>query len=170
MRKIQNRLHVPPAAVIIICSIYLLLCVGLAALMAIPLLVPIMGVGAAILINAIVLLFVRSEVVLPLYLLVAGPGIALSLSSSGILSRLYIGNLLFFLVSMIWLLVKYLPERKTERGPLKPYLLAPLLSLIGAGFISIVISHLAPDPKVAYTFAHANTSIYIVNAAEMMLL
>ena len=170
MMKIQNRLNVPPAAVIIICSIYLLLCLGLAALMAIPLLTPIMGVGAAILINAIVLLFVRSEVVLPLYLLVAGPGIALSLSGSGILSRLYIGNLLFFLVSVIWLLVKYLPERKTGRWLLKPYLLAPLLSLIGAGFISIVISHLAPDPKVAYTFAHASTSIYIVNAAEMMLL
>lgn len=160
----------PPAAMSIALIGYLLLCVALAFLMAQPLLFPAIGLISAIAINMIVLLFVRSEIILPLYLLIAGPSVSLSLGNSGILSRLYIGNMLFFLVVIIWLLLKLLPNRMNREPLLPRALLLPLLALIVIGFISIVYSHLLPDPFVTYSFLHSNTSIYITNAAEIMLL
>ncbi len=160
----------PPLMMTIILAIYLALTVGLAALMAIPLIPPVIGLIGAVTLNLIVLFFVRSEVALPLYLIVAGPSVALSLSGSGILSRLYIGNMLFFLMALIWLLTKFLPERKSGRWLLTPSLLAPLLCLMIIGFISIVYSRLFPDPNVTYSFPNSNTSLLVVNAAEMMIL
>ncbi len=162
--------RLPSVAMTATLIIYLALTVGLAGLMTIPLIPPVIGVLAALIINLIVLFFVRSELALPLYLVVAGPSVALSLASSGILSRLYIGNLLFLLVTLIWLLLKLLPNRKSGRWILTPALLAPLLTLIVIGLISIIYSHLFPDPNVSYSFAHSSTSILVVNAAEMMLL
>ncbi len=165
-----NLMTLPPAAVMVTLVCYLLLNIALAILMAIPVLPPAIGLLGAIIINLIVLLFVRSEVVLPLYLLVAGPSVKLSLSSSGILSRLYIGNMLFFLVALIWLLLCLLPRRKAKQPLMPRTLLIPLLCFITVGVISLIYSHFFPDPLVTYTFPHSNTSIYVVNAAELMLL
>lgn len=160
----------PPAAMTTTVIVYLLLSIGLAILMGFPSLLPIAGLVGAVIINLVVLLFVRSEAALPLYLLVAGPSVALSLSSSGILSRLYIGNLMFFLLTIIWIIGKLLSQRKARRWLLTPILLFPLLALIIVGLISITLSHLFPDPNVTYSFPHSATSIWIVNVAEGMLL
>jgi len=151
-------------------TVYLLLSAGLAILMGMPPLLPIAGLVGAIAINLVVLLFVRSEAALPLYLLVAGPSVALSLSSSGILSRLYIGNLMFFLLTVIWIIGKLLSQRKAGHWLLTPTLLLPLLSMIIVGLISIIFSRLFPDPNVIYSFPHSATSIWVVNGAEMMIL
>ncbi|GAC1650516.1 MAG: hypothetical protein NVS4B12_20370 [Ktedonobacteraceae bacterium] len=166
----QRTFSMPPAAMITTLVFYLAVCVGLAFLMANPLLFPAIGLIGAVVVNLVVLFFVRSEIAFPLYLVVAGPSVALSLSSSGILSRLYIGNMLFFLVTIIWLILKVLPNRKSGKWLLPPSLMAPLLCLITIGLVSIVYSHIFPDPKVVYSFPHSTTSVLIVNAAEMMLL
>ncbi|HEU5227213.1 MAG TPA: O-antigen ligase family protein [Ktedonobacteraceae bacterium] len=166
----RRAIPMPPAAMTVTVIVYLLLSVGLAILMGNPSLLPIVGLVGAITINLVVLLFVRSEAALPLYLVVAGPSVALSLSSSGILSRLYIGNLLFFLLTVIWIIGKLLSQRKAGRWLLSPALLLPLLALIFVGLISMTLSHLFPDPYVTYSFPHASTSIWVVNAAEVMLL
>ncbi len=160
----------PPAAMTTTVIIYLLLSAGLAILMGIPSLLPIAGLIGAVAINLVVLLFVRSEAALPLYLIVAGPSVALSLSNSGILSRLYLGNLMFFLLTVIWIIGKLLSQRKAGHWLLTPVLLFPLLSLIMVGLISILLSRLFPDPNVTYSFPHATTSIWVVNAAEIMIL
>ena len=166
----QRAWKLPPLGMTATVIIYLLLSIGLAVMMSFPTLLPVAGLIGAITINLVVLLFVRSEAALPLYLVVAGPSVSLSLSSSGILSRLYIGNLLFFLLTVIWILTRLLPERKAGRWILTPALLFPLLSLIAVGLISIIFSRLFPDPNVTYSFPHVSTSIWVVNAAEMMLL
>ena len=160
----------PPAAMTTTAIIYLLLSIGLAILMGVPSLLPVAGLIGAVTINLVVLLFVRSEAVLPLYLLVAGPSVALSLSSSGILSRLYIGNLMFFLLTVIWIVGKLLAQRKAGRWFLTPVLLFPLLCLIVVGVTSIILSRLFPDPNVIYSFPHSTTQIGVVNAAEIMIL
>lgn len=159
----------PPIAMIATLIVYLALTVGLSVVMALSGLA-IVGLIGAVAINLVVLFFVRSEVALPIYLLVAGPSVALSLSGSGILSRLYIGNLLFLLVTMIWLVLRVLPNRKSGFSILPRSILIPLLGLIVTGLVSIAFSHLAPDPNVAYSFPHSNTSLIVTNAAEMMLL
>src|SRR5579885_666366 len=166
----QRAIVLPPAAMTTTIIVYLLLSIGLAVLMGVPSLLPIAGLVGAIAINLIVLLFVRSEAALPLYLLVAGPSVALSLSSSGILSRLYLGNLMFFLLTVIWLIGKLLSQRKAGRWLLTPTLLLPLLSIIIVGVISIILSHLFPDPNVTYSFPHSTTAFWVVNAAEIMIL
>src|SRR5205814_3306741 len=104
------------------------------------------------------------------YLIVAGPSVTLSLGSSGLLSRLYLGNMLFFLVTLSWLLFKVLPARIAGRKALRLSLLAPLLMLSLVGLTSLIASHLSPDPHVTYSFTHSSTNILVVNAAEMMLL
>ena len=157
----------PPAAMTVTLAIYLILCLALAYLM--PLL-PIVGVLGAVVINLLVLFFIRSRYALPLYVICAGPSVALSLASSGILSRLYIGNLLFAFVALIWLIQIILPERKSGRMLLVPTLLYPALALILIGFISIVYSRLFPDPNVPYSYPHSNVSITVVNLSEMALL
>jgi O-antigen ligase len=118
----------------------------------------------------LVLFIVRQEIALPVYLLVAGPSVALSLSGSGILSRLYIGNMLFFLITLIWLVQRILPNRKSGTRLLPLSLSFPLYGLIVTGVVSIGLSHLFPDPNVTYSFPHSNTSVLVVNAAELMIL
>src|SRR5579863_4287424 len=96
----------PPAVMSTTLVIYLVLNVGLAFLMPVY---PLLGVLGALVINLVVFFFVQSQLAFPLYILVGGPSVALSLSSSGILSRLYIGNVLFVLVLGIWILKTVLP-------------------------------------------------------------
>ena len=152
---------------IVVIITYLALCIGLAYIM--PLYPP-LGLLGAIVINLVVSIFLRSRLALPFYILVAGPSVALSLASSGILSRLYIGNLLFLLVASIWILQMVLPERKSGQVLLKPLLLAPLLALILVGLVSIIYSRLFPDPNVPYTYPHSTVSVTITNLSEMALL
>src|SRR6266702_4496845 len=137
-------LSLPPAAMSSILIIYLVLNIGLAFLM------PILA--------------------LPFYILLAGPSGVLSLSTTGILSRLYIGNLLFVLVMSIWILKTVLSERKSRQVQLEFGLMVPLLALIAVGLISIIYSRLFPDPTVSYSFVHSNVSITLVNLSEMVLL
>ncbi len=145
---------------------YLVLNVGCALLMPI---FPLLGLIGAIVINLVVLLFWRVRFALPLYVLVAGPSVALSLSS-GILSRLYIGNMLFALIVCIWLVRVVLPQRKSGRVLLDRSLFVPLLCLMLVGFSSIIYSRLFPDPNVPYQYPHSNVSITLVNVSEMMIL
>src|SRR5947208_15998680 len=79
----------PPAAMRTTLIIYMILNIGLAFLAPLS---PTFGLIGAMAVNLIVLLFVQSEFALPLYIFVAGPTVVLSVSSSGILSRLYIGH------------------------------------------------------------------------------
>jgi len=157
----------PPAAMTVTLIIYLLLCLVLAYEMPV---LPAIGVLGAVIINLLVLFFIRSRYALPLYVVCAGPSVALSLASSGILSRLYIGNLLFVFVALIWLIQVILPERKSGKRYLVPTLLYPISALILVGFISIVYSRLFPDPNVPYTYPHSNVSITVTNLSELSLL
>src|SRR5579864_9388004 len=100
-----------PAAMGATLLIYLALSLGQVFL---ALLNPVFGLISALAINLIMLLFIQSELALPLYILLADPTVVLSASSSGILSRLYIGNLLFVLIVGIWLLRVALSERKAR--------------------------------------------------------
>ncbi len=164
----QSSVSLPlPPAMTITLLLYLLMSVGLAYVMPI---LPLLGIVGAIVINLIVLFFLRSRYALPLYVLAAGPSTALSFVSSGILSRLYIGNLLFVFVCLIWILQVVLPERKSGRTLLTTTLLVPLLGLILVGLISIIYSRVAPDPNVPYTYPHSNVSVTVTNLSEMSLL
>lgn len=156
----------PPAAMIVTLISYLLLNVGLAFLMPI---FPWLGIIGALAINLVVLLFFCPRMALPMYMLIASPSVALSLGT-GILSRLYIGNVLFALVVLIWLLQVILPERRSGRRILDYSLLVPLLLLIGIGLLSILYSRLFPDPNVSYQYPHSNVSITLVNLSEMAIL
>lgn len=130
---------------------------------------PALGLIGAAIVNLVVVLFFRPDFALILYVLVASPSVALSLGS-GILSRLYIGNVLFALVVVIWVLKGVLPERKSGQPLLDRTLSLPLVSLIIIGLISIIYSRLFPDPNVSYQFPHSTVSLTVVNAAEMALL
>src|SRR2546429_5763483 len=122
--------------------IYMVLNTALAYL---TLLSPIFGLMGALVLNLIVFFFIQPRLALPLYILVAGPSGALTVSSSGILSRLYIGNLLFALIVVIWLLQGGLSERKAGAARGEPSILVPLICLAFIGLLSILYSHLFPD-------------------------
>ncbi len=157
----------PSAAASITLIIYLILSMGLAYFM---LLNPLLGLIGALVINLIVLFFMWPRLALPFYILVAVPSISLSFIGSGILSRLYIGDLLFALVVGIWLLRTVLHKRKSGQIYLEPGFLAPFAGLILVGLTSIIYSRLFPDPNVQYSFVHSNVSITVVNITEMALL
>jgi O-antigen ligase len=158
--------QLPPPGVVIILISYLLLSVGLAFVMPIS---PVLGLVGALGVNLVVWLFLHPSLALPLYILVAVPSVGLALGS-GLLSRLYVGNLLFALIMVIWLLKVVLPERKSGRVILDRALLIPLLLLIGVGLLSIMYSRLFPDPNVPYRYPHSTVSITLVNLSEMALL
>jgi O-antigen ligase len=160
-------LSLPPAAMSSILVIYLVLSIALAFLMPIS---PLIGVLGALVINLIVVFFVQYQLALPFYILVAGPSVALSLSTTGIFSRIYIGNLLFALVMGIWVLKIVLPKRKSGQVKLELSLMVPLVALIAVGIMSIIYSRLFPDPTVSYSFTHSNVSITLVNLSEIVLL
>ncbi len=146
---------------------YLALNVAMAFLMSFQ---PLLGILGAVAINVVALLFFKSRLAFPLYLVVAGPSLSLTLASSGILSRLYVGNMLFGLIVVIWLLQFVLPERKSGGKLLTASQLAPMIALNIVGLISIIYSRLFPDPHVPYSYPHSNVSITIVNLSEMFLL
>ena len=148
-------------------AISLALGVGQAFLVALD---PVLGLGAMVAIALIILLLVQPEFALPIYILVAAPTIALSLSSSGILSRLYIGNMLFALIVAIWLLRMISSRNKAALATWEMSIVIPLVCLVIIGLISIVYSHLFPDPHVTYAFIHSDTPILLVNTVEMFLL
>jgi O-antigen ligase len=152
------------SAILIPC---LLLSLGQAIL---TLLNPVFGLISAITINLIVLLFAQFELALPFYIIVAGPSIVLSSSGSGILSRLYIGDLLFALIVVIWLLRKIPSERRNEFVTRYKSIVIPLICLALIGFLSIIYSRLSPDPYVTYEYAHSDVSLLLVNIVEMFLL
>src|SRR5258708_22187338 len=129
----------PPAVQITVVIVYLVLDIVFAYIMTIN---PLLGLLGAAVVNLVILIFLGSRLALPLYIVVAGPSIALSLASSGILSRLYIGNLLFALIVGIWVLQIILPNRKSGRPLLNRSLLAPLIFLVIVALISIIYSRL----------------------------
>jgi len=163
----SRSLALPPAAMTVTLVVYLALNIAMAFLMA---LLPVLGILGAISINLVAWLFFKSRHAIPLYIVVAGPSVALTFSSSGILSRLYIGNILFGLTVLIWLAQFVLPERKGYGKLLERGQLAPMIALNLVGLISIINSRLFPDPNVPYTYPHSNVSITIVNLSEMFLL
>ena len=157
----------PPAAMMVTIVIYLTLNIAMAFLMVLN---PLFGILGAVAVNVVAWLFFNSRLALPLYILVAGPSVALSVSSSGILSRLYLGTILFGLIVIIWFVQIILPERKRYGKLLGRGQLAPMIVLNLVGLISIINSRLFPDPNVPYTYPHSNVSITIVNLSEMFLL
>lgn len=165
--SLSDRFTLPSAAMIVILTVYLALSVGLAFVM--PFFPP-LGLIGALVINLIVLFFVRSRLAFPLYIIVSGPSVAFSLSSSGILSHLYIGNMLFVLVVSIWILQTVLPQRKSGQRLIEPGLLAPFVAVIIIGLISIIYSRFFPDPNVPYVYPHSNAPLILVNLSEMAIL
>ena len=131
---------------------------------------PLVGLACVAIITLIMLFFTRPELAFPLYILVAAPTYILSVGSSGILSRLYIGDLLFALIIIIWLLREISSKSKTRPEREDMRILAPLICLAVIGLISIISSHLFPDPHVTYAFVHSDVSILVVNLVEMFLL
>src|SRR5438876_3009314 len=134
-----SSLTLPATAMSTMFIIYMALNIALACL---TLLSPIFGLMGGLVLNLIVLFFIQPRLALPLYIVVAGPTVVLSVSSSGILSRLYIGNLLFVLIVGIWLLQRGLSERKAGSVRGEPRILVPLICLAFIGLLSIISSHL----------------------------
>ncbi|HVB24153.1 MAG TPA: O-antigen ligase family protein [Ktedonobacteraceae bacterium] len=171
----QNRISIlpsgsfalPPAAITTTVVVYLLLSLILAFIMPVN---PVLGIVGAIAINLVMLFFLRSGLALPLYIILAGPSLGLALGHSGLLSRLFIGDLIFGLVFIVWVLQTILPLRKSGQRFLDPMIMAPIGCLILVGLISIIYSRLAPDPKVIYTYPHSTISINIVNLVELAVL
>src|ERR1700738_1074704 len=87
---------------------------------------PIIGLIGMVAIALIILFFIRPELALPLYILVAAPTVVLSASSSGIFARLYIGDLLFVLIVGIWLLRDMLSKSKMRLARRETRILIPL--------------------------------------------
>jgi O-antigen ligase len=155
------------AAISATLSICLVLSLGQAFLITLD---PIIGLVSMAAISLIGLFFMFSEIALPVYILVAGPSIIFSASGSGILSRLYIGDLLFVLIVGIWLLREISSKRTTRLASLEKPILGPLICLALIGFLSIIYSRLSPDRHVTYGFVHSDVSLILVNIVEMFLL
>ncbi|TMC17558.1 MAG: hypothetical protein E6J34_18455 [Chloroflexi bacterium] len=164
--KMYPVIPLPPAAMTATLICYTVLNVGLAYIMPS---FPALGLIGAFVVNIVVLLFFRPDLALVVYILVASPSVGLSLGS-GILSRLYIGNLLFALVMLIWILKMVLPKRQSGRLLVDRVLLWPLIALNIIGLISIIYARLCPDPNVPYQYPHSDVSITLVNLSEMVLL
>src|SRR6266849_2695084 len=144
-----SSLTLPPTAMSTMFFIYMALNIGLAFL---TLLSPIFGLMGALVLNLIVLFFIQPRLALPLYILVAGPTVVLSVSGSGILSRLYIGNLLFLVIGVVWLLRSGPSERKGDLVRWQPRIVVHLMCLAFIGLLSIIYSHLFPDSHVSSSF------------------
>lgn len=130
---------------------------------------PLIGlIGIAALLT--IMLFALAKRILPLYILIAGPSMAFSVSNTGILSRLYMGDLLFVFIVCVWLLQDILRGHKARAMKREKAILLPLTGLVLVGFVSIVYSRQFPDPHVTYTFAHSDVSLTLVNIVEMSLL
>lgn len=164
---LPRTLNFSPAAIGTTLLICLVLSLGQAFLITLNPLIGLIGMAA---IALIMLFLTRSKLALPLYILVAAPTIVLSASSSGILSRLYIGDLLFVLIVVIWLLQGISSKSKMRLARSQARILVPLVCLASLGFISIMYSYVSPDPHVSYAFVHSDISLLLVNIVEMFLL
>src|SRR5260370_37000858 len=106
----------PSVIVVIAFAIYLSLNVVLVFLMANAALLGIIGM---VMINLIAFFFLQPRWSIPLYILIAAPSIAIPLGSIGILSRLFVGNLMLALVIMI-VLVRTITSQRRPQHPLLP--------------------------------------------------
>src|SRR5579859_1218060 len=131
---------------------------------------PIIGLGTVAFIILIALLVIRSEFALCAYILLAGPTVTIPVSDSGILSRLYPGDLIFMVLVGLWFLEELSNKSKTRVELRNKRILVPFVCLALIGLASIIASHLSPDPHVAYAFLHSDISLTLVNAVEMFLL
>lgn len=157
----------PPTAIVIVSMSYLLLNMGCVLLMLDS---PILGVMSMIMINLIMFLFLRPQWITPLYILIAGPSIAMPLGTTGILSRLFVGNLIFALLIAIGFARIITAQGKSGQSLLPASLMVPLVALVLIGLASIIYSRLQPDPRVVYSFPHASVPLTLVNTMEMILL
>lgn len=105
-----------------------------------------------------------------IYILLAGPTLVISVSSSGILSRLYIGDLIFIALVGIWFLKELSSKSKARLEAQNKRILVPFVCLALIGLVSIIASRLSPDLHVTYAFLHSDVSLTLVNAVEMFLL
>jgi O-antigen ligase len=131
---------------------------------------PIMGLIGVAAIALTMLFFLRTELALPLYILVGTPTMVLSVSNAGIMSRLYIGNLLFAMIAGVWLLRNAVAKSKTRLTRSEISIVLPSIGLAVIGFMSIIASHLFPDPHVTYAFVHSDVPLVLVSTVEMFLL
>ena len=169
-----RRQSLPPTAVAIIFMVYLLLNMGCVLLMINSIMPGIIGIIG---INLLIFLFLKPQLVIPLYILVAGPSVAVPLGTTGILSRLFGGTLMLVLLIVIGCIRLLTSQRKFEptdltgRDRLLPAsLIVPLVAMVVIGLVSIIYSWLNPDPTVVYGFRHADVPLILVNAMEMSLL
>lgn len=169
-----RRQSLPPAAVLMIFITYVLLNMGCVLLMTYSLMPGIIGVIA---INLLIILFLWPQWVIPLYVLAAGPSVAVPLGTTGIISRLFGGTLLLILLVVIGC-VRLLTSQRKFDGPylsgrdrlLPASLIVPLVAIAVIGLTSIIDSWLNPDPAVVYSFRHADVPLILVNAMELALL
>lgn len=129
----------------------------------------VLGLAGLLLLNGIVLLVLQNRWIIPLYLLVAAPSIAFPIGTTGIASRLFVGNLLLVLLIVIGG-VRTISRPQTEGTHYPASVLIPLGALALIGLISIVHTDLQPDPGVIYSFPHAAVPLIVVNGMEMVLL
>src|SRR5579863_1369904 len=113
--KPLRRQSLPPIAVVIGFSVYLLLNMGCVLLMTVSLMLGIMGM---VVINLLIFLFLLPRWVVPLYILIAGPSVTIPLGSAGILSRLYVGTLMLALLIVIGCVRVLTSQSKSE--PIRP--------------------------------------------------
>src|SRR5690349_20444863 len=121
-----NSFTLPSRTISTTLIIYMLLNMALGCLV---LLSPTFGLIVAMGINLLVVLSLQPKLALPLYILVADTPVILSVSGSGILSRLYIGNLLFMLIVVVWLVRGTGYERKAGLVRWEPRIVLPLMGL-----------------------------------------
>ena len=163
----QRSLQLSLAALSIVFVFGLVLLVSQTILISIN---PIIGLGIVAFIILITLLVIRSEYALCAYLLLAGPTLVISVSSAGILSRLYLGDLIFIVLVGIYFLKEISSKSKTRLELRNKRILVPFICLAVIGLASIIASHLSPDLHVTYAFLHSDVSLTLVNAVEMFLL
>ena len=157
----------PPVIVVIAFASYFSLNVVLVFLMANSALLGIIGM---IMINLIAFFFLQPRWSIPLYILIGAPSIAIPLGSIGILSRLFVGNLMLALVIMIGLVRTITSQRRSQQPLLPTSLLIPLVAVVLVGLASIIYSRLQPDPRVVYSYPHFAVPLILVNIMEMVLL
>lgn len=169
-----RRQSLPPIAEVIVFTAYFLLSMGCVLLMTNSLVLGIVGVSV---INLLIFLILRPRWAVPLYVLIAGPSIAIPLGTTGTLSRFYAGTLMLALLMVIGCVRVLTSQRKSE--PTSPQdrnlslpvsIIVPLVALVFAGLASIINSWLNPDPAVVYSFRHADVPLILVNVMEMALL
>src|SRR5947209_15509075 len=121
------QMTLPPVAVITVLISYLLLNVGLAFLSGYS---PLLGVISALVINLVIFLLLQPRLALPLYILLALPTIVFASGSTGIISRLYPGNVLLALVILIGLARTLQQQRKSGQQLLPANLMFSLIALV----------------------------------------